>query len=140
MSKAICKLSNTTMVVSTASMYYNMYLIKKVYFRCGVISITSKQEEVLKKIYEPVILKKLGLSANFPAVVLYSRKLALDAGLLAPRAIINTLVMKLYIGYQWLGNRISRIIQIIEDSTQSQYGYSKSVIEIESSIKSSKII
>ena len=40
MLEAMCKLKNVTMVVSTASMCYNMYLIKKVYFRCGVMSIT----------------------------------------------------------------------------------------------------
>ena len=65
MSEAIYKLNSTTIVVSTASMYYNMHLIKKVYFGFRVMSITLKQEEVLKKIYEPVILRKLGLSANF---------------------------------------------------------------------------
>ena len=56
MSEAILKLNNTTIVVSTTSMYYNMYLIKRVYFRCRVISINSKQEDILKKIYKLVIL------------------------------------------------------------------------------------
>jgi len=57
MLEAMYKLKNATMVVSTASMYYNIYLIKKVYFGCGVMSITSQQERILKKIYEPIILK-----------------------------------------------------------------------------------
>ena len=100
MSKAVFKLNNITMVVSTTSMYYNIYFIKKVYFGCRVISINSKQEEILKKIYELVILQKLRLSANFPRLVLYSRKSALRVGLIAPRTIINGSAMKLYLEYQ----------------------------------------
>ena len=110
MLEAMYKLKNATMVVSTASMYYNMYLIKKVYFGCGVISIMFQLERILKKIYEPIILKKLGLSENFPRAVLYSRKTALGVGLIAPRTIINELSMKLYLGYRRADDRISKII------------------------------
>ena len=138
MSKATYKLNNITIVISTASMHYNIHLIKKVYFGCGVISITSKREELLKKIYEPIILRKLELSINLPRAVLYPRKTALSTGLLAPRTIIDTLVIKLCIGYQRLNGRISRTIQIIEDNAQIQYGYSKSAIEVESNIKCKK--
>ena len=38
--EAIYKLKNTLVVVSTACLYYNMYLIKKVCFVCGVMSIS----------------------------------------------------------------------------------------------------
>ena len=130
MLEAMYKLKNATMVVSTASMYYNMYLIKKVYFGCGVISITSQQERILKKIYEPIILKKLGLSENFPRAVLYSRKTALGVGLIAPRTIIDELSMKLYLGHRRADDRISKIIQIIEDNARVQYRYSNSPIDV----------
>jgi len=110
MLKAICKLKNTMIVVSTTSIYYNMYLIKKVYFGYGVLSITHQQEGELKKIYESVVLRKLGLSENFSRVVLYSRKTALRVGLIAPRTIIDTLAMKLYLGHQRAEDRISKII------------------------------
>ena len=130
MLEAMYKLKNTTIVVSTASMYYNMYLIKKVYFGCGVMSIIAQQEIILKKIYEPIILKKLGLSENFPFSVLYSRKTVLRVGLLAPRTIIDELAMKLYLGHRRADDRISNIIQIIEDNARVQYGYSSSPMEV----------
>ena len=44
MKEAIYKLNNTEMIASTAHIYYNVYLIKKVYFGYGVISITPRQE------------------------------------------------------------------------------------------------
>ena len=94
-------------VASTACMYYNMCLIKKAYFGCGVLSITLQQEEVLKKIYEPIILQKLGLSENFPRAVLHSRKTALGVELIAPRTIIDALALKLYLGHKRFDDRIS---------------------------------
>ena len=35
------KLKSITITSSNAYVFYNMYLIKKVYFRCGVISLRS---------------------------------------------------------------------------------------------------
>ena len=137
--EAIYKLKNTTIVASTACIYYNMYLIKKVYFGCRVLGITLQQEEVLKKIYEPIILRKLELSENFPRAVLYSRKTALGVGLIVPRIIIDVLALKLYLGYQKVEDRISLLIQIIEDNAHMQYGYSESVIEVYRRIKPKKI-
>ena len=139
MREAIFKLNNTNMVASNASMYYNMYLIKKVYFGCGVININQRQEEDLKKIYEPVILRKLGLSKNFPRSVLYSRKTALGVGLMAPKTIMDGLALKLYLGHQRSEDRISKIIQIIEDNASTQYGYGKSVMEVNKDVKPSTI-
>ena len=72
--KAMHKLKNATMVVSTASVCHNMHIIKKVYFVCGVLSLMPQQETMLKKTHEPMMLKKLGLSENFPRAVLHSRK------------------------------------------------------------------
>ena len=129
------KLKNTLVVVSTACLYYNMYLIEKVYFRCGVMSILPQQEYVLKQIYEPVILQKLGLSENFLRAVLYSRKTALGVGLLAPRTIIDMLAMKLYLEYQRAKDRTSLLIQIIEVNVHVQYRYSKSIIETDRIVK-----
>ena len=77
MREAIYKLKNTTLAINNASMYYNMYLIKKVYFGTEIMSILEQQENELKKIYESVILKKLGLSEKFPRKILYARKSAL---------------------------------------------------------------
>ena len=77
MKDAIGSLKNTTMAVSTASMYYNMCLIKKVYYGCGILKLNDSQVKILKTIYESVILNKLGLSVKFPRKVLHARKSAL---------------------------------------------------------------
>jgi len=116
MTEAIYKLKNTEIVVSTAYLYYNMYLIKKVYFSCRVMSISHQQECVLKQIYESIILRKLELSENFPRAVLYLRKTALGVGLLSPKTIIDALARKLYLRHQRADDRIGKVIQINEDN------------------------
>jgi len=42
MKEAIRKLNNTEMVMTIASMYCNMYLIKNVYYGCRIFSISQK--------------------------------------------------------------------------------------------------
>jgi len=74
MKEVIWKLKNTTIVILTALLYYNMYLIKKLYFGCGIFTINEIQEKILKKIYESVLLHKMGLSEKFPRDILYARK------------------------------------------------------------------
>ena len=140
MIEAVFKLKNTKIVVPTAHLYYNMYLIKKVYFGCGIVHLTEQQESELKKIYEPVLLKKLRLSENFPRSVLYSRKTALGVGLLAPRTIIDALALKLYLGHKRADDRIAKVIQINEDNARIQYGYSKSLMDVDRKVKPNKII
>ena len=44
---AMGKLKNTPMNIANRYIFYNMYLIKQVYFGCGVISLMPKQEEIL---------------------------------------------------------------------------------------------
>ena len=59
---------------------------------------------------------------------------------MAPKTIIDGLAMKLYLGHQRSEDRISRIIQIIEDNASTQYGYSKGVMEVKREDKPSTII
>ena len=131
MKEAIGKLKNAVVIVSTASMYYNMYLCKKVYFGCGVLYLNRMQEDILKKIYEPVILKKLGLSEKFPRSILYSRRTALGVGLMAPNTIISVLALKLYIGHNRVKSEISKMIKINEENARLFYGYSDNVMDVE---------
>ena len=63
---AITKLKNITIIAPLVYVYFNAYLLKVVYFSCGIIKLTSKQESVLKKLYKSTILQKLGLSKNMP--------------------------------------------------------------------------
>ena len=81
-----------------AAVYYNAYMITSMYFGCGIIELTIKQEQELKRLYKEPLLIKLGLSRNFPRQVLYSRKSALGIGIMIPSTIINMLKAKLYIG------------------------------------------
>jgi len=59
-----------------------MYLIKQVYFSCGIIHLSPKKDKILREISEKVLLKKLGLSEHFPRDVLYSRRIALGVGIM----------------------------------------------------------
>ena len=127
---AINRLKNTIIAVSTASIYYNMYLIKKVYFGYGIFKISQQQENILKKIYEPVILRKMRLSEKLPRSILYARKSSLGVGLISPTTIIDVLALKLYIGHNRLESEVSKIIKINEENTRLQYSYLTSVLEM----------
>jgi len=81
-----------------AAIYYNTYMIKSVYFGCGIVKLESNEIKELKRMYEGPILKKLGFSKNFPRNVLYSRKSALGIGLMDPNTIMDTLKLRLYLG------------------------------------------
>ena len=110
MREAVYKLRNIEIATSTAHLFYNAYLIKKAYFGSGVITIPEQQEEALKRLYEPILLRKMKLSEKFPRSVLYSRKTALGVGLLAPRTIVDILSLKLYIGHQRMESKVTKII------------------------------
>ena len=95
---SITKLVNTDINPYQAALYYNAYMIKSVYFGCGIVDLSEKQEIALQQIYKEPLLVKLGLSRKFPRDVLYSRKSALGIGIMKPSTIIDTLKAKLYLG------------------------------------------
>ena len=64
------QIKNTTSAIFAVWMYYNIYLIKKVYFGYEIFLINKSQENILRKIYELVLLKKIGLSVKFPRDIL----------------------------------------------------------------------
>ena len=70
--RAMYKLRDIPITVSNAYLFYNMYLTTQVYFGCGVVKISPKQEKILMKISEPILLKKLRLSEKFPRALLYA--------------------------------------------------------------------
>jgi len=49
-------------------------MMRLVFFRCGVIELTNKQERDLTTIYESELSWKLNLGANFLRKLLYIRK------------------------------------------------------------------
>jgi len=99
MFKVMSKLRSTPLTISNTYMYFNMYLIMHMYFGCGVISLTPKQEQLLIKISETTLLRKVGLSKKFPRKILYARKLQLGVGILKPSTILTILSLKLYLGH-----------------------------------------
>ena len=66
----IIKLVNTDINPYQAAVYYNVYMIKSIYFDCRIVELTEKQEKELRRIYKEPLLVKLGLSRKFPRDVL----------------------------------------------------------------------
>ena len=130
MLEAMLKLNNATLVMSTASAHCDMHLIKKMCFGSRAIDAISQQEVVLKKTHEPTMLKKLGLSENFPCAAPHSRKTALGVESLVLRTIIDEFSIKLCLRHRRADDRISGIMQIIEDNTRVQCGCAKSPIDV----------
>ena len=77
-----------------ASVYFNVYIIKSVFFGCGVIELNPKEVKELKQIYEEQMLIKLGLSKKFPRTALYTKKSALGVGIIKSETIIAILKLK----------------------------------------------
>ena len=114
--EAAFKLKNTEILVPIVHLYYDMHLIKKVYFGCRVLYLLEQQECVLKKIYWPVILWKLKLSKNFSRSVLHTRKTALGAGVLSPETIVHALAMKLHFSHKQAIDWVRKAIQVNKDN------------------------
>ena len=97
-STSITKFVNLEVNIYQAAVYYNVCMIKSVFFGCRVINLAKKQKKELERLYEESILRKIGFSTKFPRNMLYSRKLVLGIGLIEPHAIIDTMKLQLYIG------------------------------------------
>ena len=100
MQSAIRKLNNIVIYPQLTYIFYNTYLIKSIYFGIDIIKLSLLQEKELMKIYEPTILRKLGLSQKFLRRVLYTRKTAMGVEITKSLTIVDTLLLKLYIGYK----------------------------------------
>ena len=111
----MAKLLKTKLTALLTYIYFNAYLMKSVYFRCGIYQLDNKQEQILKNIYENLFLWKLQLSEKMLREVLYARKKALGVGIVAPSTVIDTLTLKLYIGNKRVKNRIAGLLSIIEE-------------------------
>ena len=92
-----------------------MYMIKSIFFGCRVIELNLREEEELKRIYEELILIKLGLGRKFPRIVLYKRTSALGIGLMKPSTIIAILKLKSYIGNKQKQGNATKSINIQEE-------------------------
>ena len=107
-----------------AYIYFNIYMIRSVYFGCGVLELNEIQEKILQSIYEVPLLRKLGLGKKFLYVLIYTRKLASRVELLLLRTIISMLSIKQYIIYSRMKNRAHSLIKANEEWTQMESRYS----------------
>ena len=120
---SITKLMATDMNAHQAAVYYNVCMIKSVFFGCGVITISESQEKELKRLYKEPLLMKLRLSRNFPRVVLYSRKSALGVGIMVPLTIISLLKAKLYLSNIRVKCTTYQAISVQEEYQQIKAGW-----------------
>ena len=112
---SICKIINMDINSYQVYIYFNVYMIKSVFFGYGVIELNSREEEELKRIYKEPLLIKLGLGKKFSRIVLYKRKSALGIGLMKPSIIIAILKLKSYIGNKRKQGNATKSINIQEE-------------------------
>jgi len=94
MKESIKKVIDTPMKPCQAYIYFNMHIVKSVFFGTGILKLILKQEEELKSIYESVILNKLGLNKTFPRKLLCTKKTSIVLGLLLPKTVLAMLSIK----------------------------------------------
>ena len=135
MMESVAKIKRIEIYPSTVYIFFSMYLCRKVFFSCRIINMNNTQEKELMRIYEPIILKKIGLGEKFPRLCLYSRRSALGIGLLKPTTILAILALKLYVGHKRLNTKISRMITINEQMQHLQNGYNIHPIETPEELK-----
>ena len=73
--------------------------MKSMYFRCEIVELNPKQEEILKNIYKEIIADKIGIGKKFPRRILYIRKTAIRVELIKLSIVVRIQALKLYIGY-----------------------------------------
>ena len=111
--KSISKLRSVSLSIGNACAFFKMCLITKLYFRCRIITLSSKQEGMLMKIIESVLLKKLGLSEKVLRETLHANKSQLGAGIMENKR---------------KRDRISRIITTIERIVNYRCGYNEEIM------------
>ena len=103
-------------------LYFNAYLIKSVFFRCGIVKLNEKQLKDLKQTYENAIAQKMNLGATFLRAMLYFRRNTLGIGLIKQETIIAMLACKLCIRNVRAETRIGRLIKYNEQIKMIEYG------------------
>ena len=76
----------------------NICLLKQVYLGCRVKALNPKQDDILIKICEALLLQKLGLSERFLWKIMRTKKSQLGVKILKPSRILAILLLKLHLG------------------------------------------
>ena len=136
LSEVINKIRHLPINMRNTYLYYNMH---QVYFGYGIMKLNQQQEKILQEMHEKTILRKLGLRGKFLREVLYSRKTAIEIGLLKLLTIIAILVIKLCIGHKRTNDWIANMTQINEEHAEWQYGFNNNIINVSSNNKFNQI-
>ena len=83
----------------------------------------KEQTRILQKIYEKIIIKKLGVGENFPRAVLYSRRNTVGYGLVKPETVLAMLSIKLHAGNIRANTRNKELICSNKEAVMVEYGY-----------------
>ena len=70
MKSSIKKLTKVDMMLNQVHLCFNTCMLTNVFFGCGIVKFTKKQWDKLKKTYELLIVRKMGLGDNFPRKLL----------------------------------------------------------------------
>ena len=124
---SVKKLVSTSVTPAQVHTFFHTYLIKKVFFGCGVLSISESQEKELCRIYESPILKKLGLSEKYPRTLLYVERNSMGLGLLKPTTIIAQNKVKLLVGNTRIAKSTCDAIGHLHELVQFNSGLSKNI-------------
>lgn len=133
--ESIKKLMRTELTSHQVHVYFNIYMLKSVFFGCGVVSLIKREENEMKRTCETPMLKKLGLSTKLPREVMYVRKTALGLGLIEPCTVLSILTLKQYFGHMRMGSDTSNITKANEELLQLENGRSKHHMDIRQSEK-----
>ena len=117
---SITKIMNTNINLYQAHVYFNIYMLKSIFFSCAVVHLINKQIAELKRIYKVPLLRKLQLSTRFPKELLYIWKSWLGVGLLAPEIVLAILKLKVYIRYKRVKRNITKFIKIHKDLVDNE--------------------
>ena len=127
--EAVVKLSAVEMNHHQAVMYYNIYMLTSVYFGSGIIELSEEQEKEIMKMTEPALLRKLGLSINFPRTVMYEAHNILGLGFMKPRIMIAAYMIKMPLGNMSLETNTSVLIQSLKEYDVVESGIENEIVK-----------
>ena len=125
MMDALKKLMVTSVLPHHVHVFYHTYLIKSVYFGCGVIYLTDAQEKELCALQEIPLLRKLRLSTKFPRALMYVNRNSFRLGFLRPKTIIDQLKSKMLVGHTRIRSETASAMLTLHECIQFHFGLSK---------------
>ena len=80
------------------------------------------QDVELRKTYENLLVRKLGLGSNFPRQIIRSTVTEMGVGTVSPKTVISSLTLKLHRSHKRMKSENGTIIKIIENSALIEKG------------------